>query len=61
MLNYNKEFQLKPKAVAVHFNLDFFVADFFNSPGLFKIQDLLQRSRQGILFPDLEKKTKKNI
>ena len=56
---YEKESQLKAEAIAVHFKLDFLGPDFFNSPELLKVADLLERARQGILFhePDKEIKT----
>lgn len=58
---YDKESELKAEAIAVHFKLDFLGSEFFNSPELLKIADLLSRSRQGILFHDLDKKTRKMV
>lgn len=56
---YEKESQLKAEAIAVHFKLDFLGPEFFNSPELLKVADLLERARQGILFhkPNEEVKT----
>lgn len=55
---YEKESQLKAEAIAVHFKLDFLGPDFFNSPELLKVADLLERARQGILFHEPDKKIK---
>ncbi|MCM4156920.1 AraC family transcriptional regulator [Gramella sp. AN32] len=58
---YNENSKLKAEAIAVHFKVDFLGADFFKAPELDNIANLLHRSRQGLLFPDLDKKIKKKI
>lgn len=55
---YDEESELKAEAIAVHFKLDFLGPDFFDSPELLKIADLLNRSRQGILFKNIDNYTK---
>ncbi len=51
---FDPDSNLKADAIAVHFKVDFLGMRFFEAPELQKVQDMINRAGQGILFRGVE-------